>query len=260
MSNENAISRVFAYNGNSMTFAKKGNLIMVNATQMAKPFGDSKRAKNWLGLKSTEEFLFVLSEGKNLPSSDLVKVTYGNNGSTWMHEDVALEFARWLSPAFAIWCNDKIKELLLTGSTSIEQLSRKKLAMMVVQAEEEKERLALENKQQQDKLEEQAPKVAFADAVLASPDSILIGELAKILCQRGYQTGEIRLYDQLRREGYLCSAGSDYNMPMQRYVEMGLFEVTKGTRSGNGGIMHTTRTTKVTPRGCQYFINKFINN
>lgn len=112
----------------------------------------------------------------------------------------------------------------------------------------------------EDITKEQAPKVAFADAVLASPDSILIGELAKILCQRGYQTGEIRLYDQLRREGYLCSFGSDYNMPMQRYLEMGLFEVTKGTRSGNGGIMHTTRTTKVTPKGCQYFINKFINN
>jgi anti-repressor protein len=107
---------------------------------------------------------------------------------------------------------------------------------------------------------EQAPKVAFADAVLSSPDSILVGELAKILCQRGYQTGEIRLYEQFRHEGYLCSSGSDYNMPMQRYLEMGLFEVTKGTRSGNGGIMHTTRTTKVTPKGQQYFINTFIHS
>ena len=105
---------------------------------------------------------------------------------------------------------------------------------------------------------EQAPKVAFADAVLSSPDSILVNELAKILCQRGYKTGEIRLYEQLRNEGYLCKTGSDYNLPKQEYLEMGLFEVTKGTRSGNGGIMHTTRTTKVTPKGCQYFINKFI--
>lgn len=105
---------------------------------------------------------------------------------------------------------------------------------------------------------EQAPKVAFADAVLSSPDSILVNELAKILCQRGYKTGEIRLYEQLRNEGYLCKTGSDYNLPKQEYLEMGLFEVTKGTRSGNGGILHTTRTTKVTPKGCQYFINKFI--
>ena len=164
----------------------------------------------------------------------------------------AKQFKRWIT-------SEVLPSIRKTGSYSVEQLTRKQLALMVVQAEEEKERLALENKQQADKLEEQRPKVAFADAVLSSPDSILVGELAKILCQRGYSTGEIRLYEQLRHEGYLCSSGSDYNMPMQRYLEMGLFEVTKGTRSGNGGIMHTTRTTRVTQKGCQYFISKFIN-
>ena len=165
----------------------------------------------------------------------------------------AKKFKRWIT-------SEVLPSIRKTGTYSVEQLTRKQLALMVVQAEEEKERLALENKQQAYKLEEQRPKVAFADAVLSSPDSILVGELAKILCQRGYQTGEIRLYEQLRHEGYLCSSGSDYNMPMQRYLEMGLFEVTKGTRSGNGGIMHTTRTTKVTPKGQQYFINKFIHS
>ena len=165
----------------------------------------------------------------------------------------AKQFKRWIT-------SEVLPSIRKTGSYSVEQLTRKQLALMVVQAEEEKERLTLENKQQADQLEEQRPKVAFADAVLSSPDSILVGELAKILCQRGYQTGEIRLYEQLRHDGYLCSSGSDYNMPMQRYLEMGLFEVTKGTRSGNGGIMHTTRTTKVTPKGQQYFINKFIHS
>ena len=165
----------------------------------------------------------------------------------------AKKFKHWIT-------SEVLPSIRRTGTYSVEQLSRKQLALMVVQAEEEKERLALENKKQADQLEEQRPKVAFADAVLSSPDSILVGELAKILCQRGYQTGEIRLYEQLRHEGYLCSSGSDYNMPMQRYLEMGLFEVTKGMRSGNGGVMRTTRTTKVTPKGCQYFINKFIHN
>jgi anti-repressor protein len=165
----------------------------------------------------------------------------------------AKKFKRWIT-------SEVLPSIRKTGTYSVEQLTRKQLALMVVQAEEEKERLALENKQQAYKLEEQRPKVAFADAVLSSPDSILVGELAKILCQRGYQTGEIRLYEQLRHEGYLCSSGSDYNMPMQRYLEMGLFEVTKGTRSGNGGVMHTTRTTKVTPKGQQYFINKLIHS
>jgi len=72
------VSKVFAYNGSNVTFARKDNLTMVNATQMAKPFGDSKRAKNWLGLKSTDEFLTVLSEGRNLPSFELVKVVNGD--------------------------------------------------------------------------------------------------------------------------------------------------------------------------------------
>lgn len=163
----------------------------------------------------------------------------------------ARRFKHWIT-------SEVLPSIRKTGSYSVEKLSRKELALMVIQAEEEKERLALENKQQADLLEEQRPKVAFADAVLSSPDSILIGELAKILCQRGYQTGEIRLFEQLRKDGYLCRTGSDYNMPMQRYIEMGLFEITKGTRSGNGGVMHTTRTTKVTPKGVQYFVNKFI--
>ena len=186
-----------------------------------------------------------------------------------MHEDVALEFARWLSPAFAIWCNDRIKELLTIGMTATQPTLEAMLnnpdlviglATQLKQQREENARLESEAKQQAEQLEEQRPKVAFADAVLSSPDSILIGELAKILCQRGYKTGEIRLYEQLRNEGYLCSYGSDYNLPTQRFLEMGLFEVTKGTRSGNGGVMHTTRTTKVTPKGQQYFINKFLGD
>ena len=255
------VSKVFAYDGNNVTFARKDGVTMVNATQMAKRFGDSKRPKNWLGLKSTGEFMAVLSEGRNLPSSDFVRVTYGNNGSTWMHEDVALEFARWLSPAFAIWCNDRIKELLTTGSTSIQ----KNLPQNYVEAlrelanqVERNEQLALENKQKEQKIVEQKPKVAFADAILSSPDSILINELAKILCQNGYKTSEVRLFEQLRKEGYLCKVGSDYNLPTQKYLEMGLFEVVKGTRSAKDGVLHQTRTTKVTPRGVQYFVNKFV--
>ena len=90
----------------------------VNATQMAKPFG--KSAKDWLKTQAAKEFIVSLSEVKKILSADLVKVVYGDNGGTWMHEDVALEFARWLSPKFAIWCNDRIKELLTAPRQSVE--------------------------------------------------------------------------------------------------------------------------------------------
>ena len=101
---------------------------------------------------------------------------------------------------------------------------------------------------------EQAPKVTFADAIIGSDTNITIRNLAKILCQNGYETGERRLYDWLRNNGYLTID----NKPMQRYVEQGLFFITEGTHSENG-VMKAHMTTKVTPKGQQYFINKFIH-
>jgi phage antirepressor YoqD-like protein len=258
------ISKMFAYDGNNVTFAKKGNLVMVNATQMAKPFGDSKRAKNWLALKSTDEFLAVLSEGRNLPSSDLVRVTYGNNGTTWMHEDVAIEFARWLSPAFAIWCNDRIKELLTIGITATPQTIDTILAdpdnairLLTALKEERQQRQLAESKAAllEEVTKEQAPKVAFADAITGSDTNITVRNLAKLLCQNGYQTGEKRLYEWLRANHYVTCD----NKPMQRYVEQGIFFIAEGTHSENG-VMKAHMTTKITPKGQQYFINKFIHN
>lgn len=109
-------NQIFQYNGSPITF-QKGDNVMVNATQMAKSFG--KEPKFWLMNQSTTDYLNELSKVRNLTLTDLVQVTKGgNNPGTWMHEDVALEFARWLSPAFAIWCNDRIKELLQYGMTA----------------------------------------------------------------------------------------------------------------------------------------------
>ena len=99
----------FSYAGSKISFATESG-VRVNATQMAKPF--KKTPKDWLKTQSAQVFIAALGEVKNILSSELVTVIYGDNGGTWMHEDVALEFARWLSPKFAIWCNDRIKELL----------------------------------------------------------------------------------------------------------------------------------------------------
>lgn len=104
--------QTFNYNGNNITFVT-GQGIKVNATEMAKPFG--KRPVDWLRFQQSQEFITALSNVGNHTFADLVQVKQGsalNGGGTWMHEDVALEFARWLSPAFAIWCNRRIKELL----------------------------------------------------------------------------------------------------------------------------------------------------
>lgn len=111
---------------------------------------------------------------------------------------------------------------------------------------------------QQKQLQAQAPKVLFADTVIGSQSSCLIGELAKLITQKGYEIGEKRLFKWLRENHYLGTRGEYYNIPNQQYIEQGLFELKKGTRSGNGGVMHTTITPKVTGKGQVYFVNKFL--
>ena len=108
---------------------------------------------------------------------------------------------------------------------------------------------------------EMKPKALFADAVASSKTSILIGQLAKILTQNGYQIGQNRLFEKLRNEGFLSSRkGTDWNMPQQRYVEQGLFEIKESTHLDGNGVNITTKTVTVTGKGQQYFINKFLGS
>jgi anti-repressor protein len=109
------------------------------------------------------------------------------------------------------------------------------------------------------KIESDKPKVLFADAVSSSKTSILIGELAKLLRQNGVEIGQNRLFDELRNKGYLIKrAGSDWNMPTQKSMELGLFEIKEHTHIDGNGCNITTRTPKCTGKGQQYFINKFL--
>ena len=116
-------------------------------------------------------------------------------------------------------------------------------------------------KQKEIIIQEMKPKVLFADAVASSKTSILIGQLAKILTQNGYQIGQNRLFEKLRNDGFLSSRkGADWNMPQQRFVEQGLFEIKESTHIDGNGVNVTTKTVKVTGKGQQYFINKFLGS
>lgn len=107
--------------------------------------------------------------------------------------------------------------------------------------------------------ERMKPKEIFADAVSASKTSILIGDLAKLICQNGCQIGQKRLFEWMRANGYLIlRKGSDYNMPTQRSMEMGLFEIKESTHLNGDGMNVISKTPKVTGKGQQYFINKFM--
>lgn len=109
------------------------------------------------------------------------------------------------------------------------------------------------------KIENDRPKVLFADAVDASKSSVLIGELAKLISQNGYDIGQNRLFEWLRDNGFLIKRkGESFNLPTQRSMEQGLMDIKKRTINNADGSIRTTRTTKVTGKGQQYFINKFL--
>ena len=167
----------------------------------------------------------------------------------------AKKFKRWVTsevlPSIrkhGAYMTDQTLEQALTSPDFLIQLA--------TQLKEEKEqRKRLEAKVEQDK-----PKVLFADSVSASKSSILVGELAKILKQNGVDTGQFRLFAWLRENGYLIKReGSDYNMPTQKSAEMGLFEVKQTIITHSDGHITTNKTPKVTGKGQVYFVNKFMN-
>ena len=109
-------------------------------------------------------------------------------------------------------------------------------------------------------IEADRPKVLFADAVSASHTSILVGELAKLISQNGYKIGANRLFSWMRENGYLIKRkGSDWNMPTQRSMDLKLFEIKETNVQHADGHISVNKTPKVTGKGQQYFINKFLN-
>lgn len=124
-------------------------------------------------------------------------------------------------------------------------------------ANNEIEKLKSDNRVLIEDAERMKPKEIFADAVAASASSILIGDLAKLICQNGHKIGQKRLFNWMRETGYLIKSGSSRNMPTQRAMEQKLFEVKESSIANPDGSVRVTRTTKVTGKGQIYFINKF---
>lgn len=115
-------------------------------------------------------------------------------------------------------------------------------------------------KEQEAQLEEQKPKVLFADAVSASDGTCLVGELAKMLTQAGYTIGQNRLFRQLREDGFLGKTGQNRNVPLQRWVEQGLFRIKETAITHPDGHVTINRTPKVTGKGQTYFLKKYAPN
>ena len=234
--------QLFNYNGNNVSFRKENDNVFINATEMAKNF--DRQVKHWFENPSTHEYIHALAKHKglnaigenptSLNTSELAKnypsllfVVKGglNQQGTWMHEDVALEFARWLNPSFAIWCNDRIKELLKYGITATPQTLENlvsnpdlliDLATALKHERAANENLAIRNQQQSLELKKQAPKVDYFDEVLQSQSTYNTNQIAKELGTSAvslnkflakqkiqYKQGETwLLYHQFQNKGY----------------------------------------------------------
>lgn len=161
----------------------------------------------------------------------------------------AKEFKRWVT-------SEVLPSIRKHGAYAVDELlNDPEFAIKTFTAlKEERER----SKRLSEQIEEDKPKVIFADSVSAAKSSILIGDLAKILKQNGVDIGQKRLFGWLRDNGYLIKGGSSRNMPTQKAAEMGLFEVKVSTVNNPDGSIRETKTTKVTGKGQVYFVNKFL--
>jgi len=168
--------------------------------------------------------------------------------------DVILESRKPEAKAFRKWVTSEVlPSIRKTGSYSMApQLPQtyKEALVALLSKVEENEHLQL-------KIETDKPLVLFAESLQVSQDSILIGELAKVLKQNGIEIGQNRLFKTLREEGYLIKSGEQYNMPTQRSMDMRLFEIKVGSRNSSDGTIKITRTPKVTGKGQIYFVNRF---
>lgn len=169
---------------------------------------------------------------------------------------LSLDFAKKLCMLSKTKAGERIRDYFIQCEKKlknpVQHISRLDLAKMIIEAEEENQKLQIQ-------LKEQESKVVFTNAVIGSASSCLIGELAKVITQNGCTIGQNKLFEWLRNNGYLGTNGERYNIPNQKYIEQGLFELKKGIRTGKDGVLHSTITPKVTGKGQVYFVNKFLN-
>lgn len=227
----------------------------VSARQLHKSLEISKRFSTWFETNSQG---FIENEDY---TSVLTGTEVQNNGGVQIRElqdyslsvDMAKHICLMSRTEKGKECRQYLIDLEKAWNTP-EQVFARALKM----ADQTIAKLKNTNKSLVEKIEADRPKTIFADAVSASHTSILIGDLAKLICQNGYQIGQKRLFQWMRDNGYLMVSGNSRNMPKQKYVEQGLFEIKESNVQNPDGSVRITRTTKVSGKGQLYFVNKFL--
>ena len=245
---------------NSSEFGQRRTIIIDN-----KPWFVASDVASALGYSNPRKAVIDHCKGvtkRDTPtSSGTQSISYINEGDVYR---LIMKSKLPSAEKFESWVMDEVLPSIrksggyIAGQETMSDSELMAKALLVAQKQIEQRNAIIE--QQKAKIEADKPKTIFADAVSASKTSILIGDLAKLICQNGYKIGQKRLFEWLRENGYLIKSGSSKNMPMQRYVEQGLFEIKESNVQNPDGSVRITKTTKITGRGQIYFVNKFIAN
>ncbi|EII6784149.1 phage antirepressor KilAC domain-containing protein [Clostridioides difficile] len=251
---------------NNLTIIKQNNKYLVESREVAELI---EKDHNQL-LRSIRGYISVLEQSAKLHTDDFfIESTYRNENNQKYPcylltkkgcDMVANKMTGEKGIIFTAIYVTKFEEMeqeLKEQQPKLPATYKEALQQLLIEVEE-KEQLQLENQEKDKVIQLQQPKVLFADSVASSNDSILIGELAKLLKQNGIDTGEKRLFAWLRDNGYLIKRkGEDYNTPTQKSVDLGVIETKEGTRVHPNGYISVTKTPKITGKGQVYFINKF---
>lgn len=237
--------------------------------------GNTTEKRHDVLLRDIRNEISVLKE-VNIPAHNFVEGSYIDNQNQQrpcfsINRDGALQILNKESALVRYktiqYINKLEKELNDKNKPSYMIENPKERAKRWIEEYEEKEKLALENEEQtkviqiqSDVIEEMKPKALVGEALEVSKDSCLVGELAKLLKQNGIDIGQNRLFEWMRENGYLIRRkGADYNMPTQKSMNLGLFEIKETNIVHSDGTVKTRKTPKVTGKGKVYFINKFLS-
>ncbi len=248
----------------------------VNARELHEKLGNKKQFANWIQLR-IEQYGFVENQDFQVFNQ---KVKNSNGGRSRKEYALSLDMAKELCMVenndagrrirkYFIEVEKKARtqnpfaipqtysEALQLAANQAKQIEQQKLALE--QKKIENDKLVADGKRKDATIVRMKPKEVFTDAVAGSKGNCLVGEVAKLITQNGYKIGEKQFFAWLRDNGYLGKKGERYNIPNQQYMGKNpFFYIKRGVRQGDNGVLHTTSTTMLTPKGQIYFVNKFL--
>ena len=247
---------VYNYKGSQISFIN-GDSVMINATQMAKPFG--KRPNDYLSLPSTNELLNAITRKYGIAENQLVITERGGlNPGTWLREDVALDFAQWLSVDFRLWCNDRLKELMKTGVTTVSNddeaiaYAMGVLQKRLEQARQEKAMLEQQNNYLANEIKQVTPKLQYYDSALQSAHTYTSTQMTKELNMR---TAE-QLHKALKEKGIMFYQSGQW-MLTAKYSEKGYTKPRTTVYTRSDDSQGTNTITVWTEKGREFLHKTF---